>query len=285
MKRRFSRDRLAGQTVRRAVEETAGPDDEYLEFSEELIESPAGPAGGGFLVITVAPAEAGRRLDALLAARFPEYSRSQLARLAKEGLILADGKPAKASLAATAGQALSFPRPEAPLTDLRPDSSVIISAIYEDEHILVVDKPQGLVVHPAPGHHGPTLAAGLLARNLALTGVGENFRPGLVHRLDKDTSGLLVTAKTEPALRALAESFSRRETVKNYLAFVKGFPPGPAGLIDKPIGRHQTQRHKMAAGQGREARTLYRVIRRFPLAGLSLVLLTLVTGRTHQARV
>lgn len=283
MKRRFSRGWSAGTIANSEVPEPVDiitVDQNEPEFDDEYI-----LADGGLVVIAVTPAEAGRRLDAFLAASFPEYSRSQLTRLAKAGLILADAKPAKASLAVAAGQMIYFPRPEAPLTGLEPDSSVVIQAVYEDDDILVVDKPWGLVVHPAPGHHGPTLVAGLLARNLSLSEVGEHFRPGLVHRLDRDTSGLLVTAKTEPALRALASSFSRRETKKHYLAFVKGCPQNKAGLIDKPIGRHQTQRHKMAIGQGREARTLYRVIRRFPAAGVSLVLLTLITGRTHQARV
>ena len=283
MKRRFSRGWGADQ-ANSATPDSETTDDSFeLDFDDEA--PPADLAGGDPIVITVSPAEADRRLDTILVSRFSQYSRSQFARLAKDGLIMVDGKPAKASLAVTAGRVISCSQPKAPLTDMIPDDSVSINAIYEDEHILVVDKPWGLVVHPAPGHHGPTLAAGLLARNLALSEVGERFRPGLVHRLDKDPSGLLVTAKTETALRVLAESFSQRETSKSYLAFVKGIPKTKAGLLDKPIGRHQTQRHKMAVGQGREARTIYRVIRRFPSVGISLVLLKLITGRTHQARV
>ncbi len=300
MKKRFSRDRRKAAPGPAEAEElqTAGAGDEPApDFDEaedwEPEEAGEAPVAGGpdpaagLVTLTVIPEESGRRLDQVLAARHPEYSRSQLARLAKEGLILAAGRPAKASAPVAAGQILSFPPPEAPPTDLTPNPEVVLRVLFEDEHLLAVDKPWGLVVHPAPGHRGPTLAGGLLARDTRLSAVGEPFRPGLVHRLDRDTSGVLVVAKTEPALRALAASFSQRQTVKRYLAWVKGRPQALRGVIDLPLGRHPTQRHKMAAGVagGRPARTFYRVARFFPEAGLSLVLLTLVTGRTHQARV
>ena len=296
MKRRFSRgwgqasksddqSRLLSEPAL----ETAGFDDfddEEFEIGSHG-EEPAGDDGSGQVVVTVSKEDSGKRLDVVLAARKPEFSRSQLARLAKDGLALLDGQAAKAGTTVTEGQVISLPRPRAPLTDIEPDPSMVLDVIYEDEHILVINKPWNLVVHPAPGHSGATLASGLLARDMHLKGVGEKFRPGLVHRLDKDTSGVIITARTEQALRELADSFSRRETKKNYLAFVKGRLPNKRGVIDSPLGRHQSQRHKMAAGVtgGRPARTLYRVLRFFPTANISLVLLTLVTGRTHQARV
>lgn len=250
--------------------------------SRFLVEAAAEPESLSF---TVTESYVGLRLDIFLAARCPQYSRSQLARLAKEGLARLDGRPAKASAAVAAGQTVTLPRPPRALTELEPDPSVPIEPIFEDEHILVLQKPWGLLVHPAPGRREPTLAAGLLARNLKLAELGDRFRPGLVHRLDRDTSGILITAKTELALRCLAACFSARETEKIYLAFVKGCPAQASGLIDKPIGRHRVQRHKMAVGQGRPAQTFYRVIGRFPASGLSLIWLRLITGRTHQARV
>ncbi|UQZ88816.1 RluA family pseudouridine synthase [Deltaproteobacteria bacterium Smac51] len=253
-------------------------DDESL--SADLEEE----AGG--LEFVVADEESGRRLDQVLAARFPEFSRSQLARMAKGGQVLVDRRAAKASATAVAGQKVVLPAPQAPVTDLAPDPDVVLDVVYEDADILAVNKPWGLVVHPGSGHYGPTLAGGLLARDPRISAVGEKFRPGLVHRLDKDTSGILITAKTEAALRRLSESFSQRETKKCYLAFIKGRPPLRQGLIDSPIGRHPTQRHKMAVVPGgREARTVYRLLRYFPQADISLLHLRLITGRTHQIRV
>ena len=247
----------------------------------------AAPVDSG-AVFTVSLEEAGLRLDKVLSGRWPDFSRAQLTRLIKDGLVRLDGRPVlKPSTVVTVGAVVLAPRPEPPPTGLSPDPGLTLDIIYEDDHILVVNKPWGLLVHPASGTAGPTLAGGLLAHDPRLDGVGAHLRPGLVHRLDRDTSGVVVTAKTEPALRRLAEAFSRRETVKRYLAFVRGRPKPERGLVDLPIGRHPTQRHKMAAGRGgrRPARTVYRLLRYFPETGLSLMLLTLVTGRTHQARV
>jgi 23S rRNA pseudouridine1911/1915/1917 synthase len=248
----------------------------------------APPDDGSEIAFTVSPEEAGLRLDKVLSGRGADYSRARLARLIRDGLVRLDGRPVlKPSTVVTAGAVILASRPEPPRTDLSPDPGLALDILFEDDHILVVNKPWGLLVHPASGTAGPTLAGGLLARDPRLDGVGPRLRPGLVHRLDRDTSGVVVTAKTEPALRRLAEAFSRRETVKRYLAFVRGRPRAGRGLVDLPIGRHPNQRHKMAAGRagGRPARTVYRLLRHFPETGLSLMLLTLVTGRTHQARV
>ncbi|MDR2947046.1 MAG: RluA family pseudouridine synthase [Candidatus Adiutrix sp.] len=302
MKRRFSRDQVKAR--KQALGLLPPPPEEGDDDVLPLDEDPCGEAesdgkaapGAGLasglapgeaVSLTVAAEESGRRLDTVLSARYPEFSRSQLARQAKEGLVTVDGRPARASAAVAAGQTVVFPVPRRPLTDMLPEPEVVLDVVFEDEHVLAVNKPWGLAVHPAPGHSGPTLAGGLLARDARLSEVGERFRPGLVHRLDKDTSGVLITARTDAALRQLSGAFSSRATVKRYLAFVRGCPKIRRGAIDGPIGRHATQRHKMAAGvpDGRPSRTLYRVLRFFPQTGVSLVLLTLVTGRTHQARV
>jgi len=237
---------------------------------------------------TVNAAEAGGRLDKVLSSRLPDCSRAQLTRLIKDGLVRLNGRSVlKPSTAVAAGAVVLVPRPDPPRTELEPDPGLKLDILHEDDHILVVNKPWGLLIHPASGPAGPTLAGGLLAHDPRLEKVGARFRPGLVHRLDRDTSGVVVTAKTEPALRRLAEAFSRRETVKRYLAFVRGRPRPERGRVDLPISRHPSLRHKMAAGHagGRPATTYYRLLRHFPEAGLSLLLLTLVTGRTHQARV
>lgn len=244
-------------------------------------------AESGLARMLTGPAEEGRRLDVVLASAFPDFSRSQLSRLAKEGRISVNGRPGKASQLVDAGQLIVFSSPDPPRTDLIPEPDVSLDIIYEDAQVLALNKPWGLAVHPAPGYNGPTLAGGLLAHDPRLTEVGEKFRPGLVHRLDKDTSGVLITARTEPALRSLAASFSNRATQKNYLAFTRGRPLQNRGQVERPIGRHPTQRHKMAVdvARSRPAKTIYQVLKFFPASGVSLILLTLVTGRTHQARV
>lgn len=301
MKKKFSRDRLQAAFTLRESSPARSADasglfdeDDSWAMAEEMnasveigSDSGATVSESGSAQMTTGLTEEGRRLDLALAAAFPDFSRSQLGRLAKEGRILLDGRPAKASQLLGAGQLIVFDPPAPPLTDLRPEPEVQLEVIYEDDQVLALNKAWGLAVHPAPGYHGPTLAGGLVARDPRLTALGERFRPGLVHRLDKDTSGVLITARTEPALRALAAAFAGRETQKRYLAFTRGRPAQDQGLIDRPIGRHPTQRHKMAvaAARGRPARTIYRVLKYFPTAGISLILLTLVTGRTHQARV
>lgn len=254
------------------------------DFEDEL--SPAAKDAEG-LSFMVTSNEAGHRLDQVLAARFPDFSRSQLAKLARGGEVTVDGRVAKAAVIVAEGQAVQLAIPAAPVTELLPNPEVFLDVIYEDKHILAVNKPWGLAVHPGNGHSGPTLAGGLLAHDPRVAEVGEKFRPGLAHRLDKDTSGILITAKTEAALSGLSQAFSQREAEKIYLAFTKGRPPQKKGVIDSPIGRHPTLRHKMAAGVagGREAQTAYRLLRHFPRADVSLLLLRLITGRTHQIRV
>ncbi|MGL4209563.1 MAG: RluA family pseudouridine synthase [Candidatus Adiutrix sp.] len=244
-------------------------------------------SSGAKSTLVVDPSSSGLRLDAFLAKHLSEYSRTQLAKMAKNGDILVGGRSARPSAVLSAGQTVIFPHPQIVAATLEPSFDVKIKAIYEDDHILVIDKPWGLMMHPGSGRNEATLAAGLLAQNPSLITVGDPIRPGLVHRLDKDTSGVVVTAKTSPALDFLVKMFSERGAEKKYLAFVFGNLKNSWGRIEAPIGRHPTLRHKMAAGVplGREAVTFYRRLKYFPKTHVSLVALTLLTGRTHQARV
>lgn len=236
----------------------------------------------------------GERLDVFVARRRPGLSRSLVQRLIREGRVTVDGRPGRAGQRLERGDRvlvrLPPSEPEAP----RPEP-IPLSIVYEDDDLLVVDKPPGLTVHPAAGlpagqagvRQG-TLAAALLAYRPELEDVGERERPGIVHRLDRDTSGLLVVAKNEAARAALARQWKEREVEKGYTALVHGRLEPPEGIIDAPIGRDPRRRQRMAVLEGgREARTAYR-LRRYLAAGqdsYSLVEVTPSTGRTHQIRV
>jgi 23S rRNA pseudouridine1911/1915/1917 synthase len=229
---------------------------------------------------------AGRRLDALLAELRPEISRSLAAKLIRAGRALLDGRPFKPSLAARPGQILSLRPPEPESGGLDPTPGLALDVLHSDPDLLVINKPPGLVVHPGAGSPGPTLASALLAHDPALAGVGPPTRPGLVHRLDKDTSGVLAVARNQATLEFLGRAFASRLVDKSYLALVGGAIES-SGRIDAPIDRHPVQRKKMRAGSpgGKPASTIFRVLRRFPATGTALVHLRLLTGRTHQARV
>ena len=167
-----------------------------------------------------------------------------------------------------------------------PDPAVQVTVVHEDADVVVVDKPAGLVVHPGAGHRTGTLVHGLLARYPEMAGVGEPDRPGIVHRLDRDTSGLLVVARTEAARRRLVRALAERRVTREYLALVHGGPEADAGLVDAPVGRSSREPTRMAVTvRGREARTRYEVQRRWPELDLSLLRCRLETGRTHQIRV
>ena len=169
---------------------------------------------------------------------------------------------------------------------VEPDASVRFAVVHEDDHIVVVDKPAGLVVHPGAGNVTATLVHGLVARYPELASVGDADRPGIVHRLDRDTSGLLVVARSEPARRRLVEMLSARDVERAYLALVAGVPEADAGMVDAPVGRSAREPTRMAvSAKGKEARTRYEVERRWPVAGVALVRCRLETGRTHQIRV
>ncbi len=233
--------------------------------------------------VEAGPDDAGKRLDVFLAQRFPDLSRSQIQRLIHSGLVTVEGvvKP-EPSFRIRPGIGVTITVPPPPPSELRPQP-IPLRVVYADEDVIVVDKPPGLVVHPAPGHPENTLVNALLAQfpDLALAG---GLRPGIVHRLDKETSGLMVVARNERAKRSLIEQIKARKVLKLYLALVWGCPEPPEGTISDPIGRHPIHRKKMwVVPWGRPAITHYRVLRR---AGpFCLVEVRLETGRTHQIRV
>jgi 23S rRNA pseudouridine1911/1915/1917 synthase len=248
-------------------------------------------------VVTVEDGEAGERLDRFLARRLPALSRSRLQALIRAGAVARDGV-VQGDLGARvkAGEAYQVivpaPEPAKPAPE-----AIALAIVYEDAHLLVIDKPKGLAVHPGPGHASGTLVNALIAHcGESLSGIGGVRRPGIVHRLDKDTTGLLVVAKTDRAHRDLAEQFAAHgadgRLERGYRALVWGVPDRPRGVIDAPLARSAANRTKIAvvkAEAGRHAVTRFEVLQRFtagePRPVASLLRLVLETGRTHQVRV
>jgi 23S rRNA pseudouridine1911/1915/1917 synthase len=229
---------------------------------------------------------AGWRLDRFLADVAPGISRSLAQRMIAVGHVTVNGRAAKPSTTLASGDAVALASDAlpSPADALPVPEAIPLAIVYEDDHLIVIDKPAGLVVHPAPGHSGGTLVNALLAHTAQL-GNAASARPGIVHRLDKDTSGLLLVAKDDATLAALGAAMRRHAITKEYQALVEGHMRPPSGAIEAPIGRDPRLRQRMAvlAQGGREARTLYATER--IIGGRSLVRATLVTGRTHQIRV
>ena len=225
----------------------------------------------------------GVRLDRFLAERERGLTRSRIHALISEGWVTVNGGPARPSQKVRAGDRVSLTIPSVRDMDLTPQD-IPVRLVYQDADIVVVDKPAGLSVHPGPGHHDGTLVNALLARCPDIQGIGGVHRPGIVHRLDKDTSGLMVVAKSERAHHQLSAQIKAREVVKKYQGLTVGTPPLPEGTIDAPIARDPRHRQRMAVvAGGRESLTHYRVID--DLGELALLELRLETGRTHQIRV
>ena len=232
--------------------------------------------------LAVPPSAAGERLDRFLAGLTELGSRAAAERLLHEGRVLVDGAPRSKSHRLTGGEEVELDIPDVRTSDLVPEE-LPLHVAHADEHLLVVDKPAGIVVHPSAGHAQGTLVHGLLGEGIA--GGAEVGRPGIVHRLDRDTSGLLVVARTDEAHRRLQNLVRRRELVREYLTLVRGRPRSRAGRIEAPIGRDRVDPTKMSLDTAtpREAITHFEIAE--PLRQHTLLRVRLETGRTHQIRV
>ena len=244
-------------------------------------EAADGQTGGGTHRWRAGTGASGR-LDSYLAAKL-ELSRSRVSGLVAEGLVRVDGRPPKKSDAVAPGQVMEVVVPPPTPIEAVPQD-IPVDIVFEDEHLVVVNKQPGLVVHPAPGHADGTLVNALLHHVGDLSGIGGRLRPGIVHRLDKDTSGLMVVAKTDPAHQGLALALKARRVRRTYVAAIWGTLPSSPMAVDQPIGRHRRDRLRMAVvADGRPARTRFRHIESWPAASMCEV--GLETGRTHQIRV
>ena len=234
-------------------------------------------------VFEIATHEVGLRLDAYLASQIENWSRARLQRLIESEDVLVNGKPSKPSYKLRESDEIEVELTASPVTSFVPES-IPIEIVYEDETLVVVNKPAGLVVHPAAGIHSGTLANALAYHFQQLPDSGAGVRPGIVHRLDRDTSGLLVVAKTEAALEHLSDQFRDRTVFKSYAALVHGRVNTDTGRIDQPLARDPANRTRMAVVRGgRTALSLYRVRQRF--TRFTLLDVELKSGRTHQIRV
>lgn len=227
---------------------------------------------------------AGERIDKFLAERMVDLSRSQIQSLIENGSVLCSERQVKSNYKLRAGDEITVVVPEPETTEVEPED-IPLDVVYEDGDIIVVNKPRGLVVHPAAGHMKGTLVNALLHHCKDLSGINGVLRPGIVHRIDKDTSGLLMAAKTDKAHLSLAQQLKEHSVTRKYIAIVHGVVNHDLGTIDAPIGRHPLQRLKMAVVKtgGRHAVTHFSVLERFD--HFTLLECKLETGRTHQIRV
>lgn len=238
--------------------------------------------------LIVSSEDEGERLDSYLASHVSEVSRSAFQRLIEEGCVTVNGSPSRPAHKVKAGEAVWYAIPPPKPARILPEE-LPLDIVYEDEHLIVINKPKGMVVHPAPGAPAGTLVNALLAHCKGLSAVGGVERPGIVHRLDKDTSGLIVVAKNDTAHQALQKQIQARVAERKYLALVWGNPRFEQAVVDAPIGRHPVDRKKMAviespaARRARVAVTDFRVLERF--GPFALMEAELRTGRTHQVRV
>lgn len=238
-------------------------------------------------IVEVDQGAAGQRLDQFLAGHCASLSRSQVQRLIASGHVIVNSKRVRSSYKVCPGDTIIMQMPPVEKTNLIPED-IPLEIVFEDQDLLVINKPQGMVVHPAAGHKRGTLVNALLSYCPQLAGVGEHLRPGIVHRLDKDTSGLLLVGKSDLAYRGLRQQLKERRVQRRYLALVHGRVNEQSGVIDVPLGRNPHDRKKRAvlpAGTpgARDARTYYCVLERF--AEYTLLDVALETGRTHQIRV
>ena len=235
--------------------------------------------------LQVNPEDTGTRLDAWLAGQLPDVTRSAAARLCEEGRVTAAGKPLAKNYRLGGGEAVFVTLPDPEPVDVAPQD-IPLDVVYEDRDVIVVNKPVGMVVHPAPGHPDGTLVNALLYHcGNTLSGINGELRPGIVHRIDRDTSGLIIAAKNDKAHLALAEQLQDHSLARVYEAVAVGSFREDSGTVDAPIGRHPVDRKKMAIEprNGRPAVTHWRVLARYP--GHTHVECRLETGRTHQIRV
>ncbi len=236
------------------------------------------------ITLTVSSEQTRQRLDRVLAEALPAFSRARLQTLIRDGFVSLNGKPPRPRDLVRTGDVVELREPELEKVEAQPEQ-ITLDVLFEDDDLLVLNKPAGIVMHPGAGHQAHTLVNALLAHCQNLSGIGGKERPGIVHRLDKETSGALVVAKNDATHRDLSSQFAARTMTKIYLALVAGILRKTSGVIDKAIARHPVHRQRMsiARRQGRSAKTEYRVIR----SGdeISLVECILHSGRTHQIRV